>query len=480
MKTGRPRLRLIIRLLPALAVLGVAAALWPLHQRRQVALAHVPQRPASAPPGADWPAVLDAAEASARSWRRPGPRIGELGRLYHANGFAAEASLCYAGAIALEPRNPLWPHLLAHLAAGNGRLEDAFPLWREVVRLDAAYLPARIRLGDVLLKINRTSEAAAVYAEVLARESDHPFGLLGTARCRIAEGDWNGAREILLQARRRHPNFVGTLVLLLTVHEHSGAAADARALRAEIGMREPHDIRDPWFDALLDDCHDAYRVSVGAAVATYSGDTDSAIRLLERAIRLAPDRGTYRRQLGKLLYQLERPALARPHLERAVALSPEDADAWSLLVDLLSTLKDEPALQAALTAGLAKNPNSAGLRFAHGSWLARRGRVGEAIGELRHAQRLRPDEARPSLELAMLFFRQERIDEGLAELRRALVAEPGQPLALSILTRHSIETGDEPAARRGLEQLRAQPRLAGADLDALVRAFRTRFQRPPW
>jgi hypothetical protein len=49
--------------------------------------------------------------------------------------------------------------------------------------------------------------------------------------------------------------------------------------------------------------------------------------------------------------------------------------------------------------------------------------VGAAIGEFRHAQR-RSRRARPFVELALLFFQQDGIDEGLAELRGALVADP--------------------------------------------------------
>jgi hypothetical protein len=156
-----------------------------------------------------------------------------------------------------------------------------------------------------------------------------------------------------------------------------------------------------------------------------AGEPDTAVRLLERSIQLAPREGTYQRQLGKLHYQLKRHEPARRHLEQAVALSPEDADAWSLLVDLLNTVGDDAAMQRALATGLKHCPNSAALRFANGSRLARTGRVGEAIGELRQAQRLKPDEVRPSMELASLFFRQDRVEEGMAEIRRALGRRTG-------------------------------------------------------
>lgn len=464
-----------------LLVLGLAAAAggW-AHAQRSRVIAYTPARP----PGLEGEVALSerlsAAERQARSRFRPAAGLAELGRLYHANGQAAPAALCYTGLRDLKPREALWPHLLASLLAGAGRLDDALPLWRDAVRLDPTYVPARLRLGDVLLKSNQPLEARRIYDEVLRQSPDQPYALLGLARCHLAAGDWTRAREVLLRAQERHPDFVGTLTLLVSVHEHFGDADAAKAVRAAIGMREFHDLRDPWVDGLLEECYDAYRVSVGAAVATYSGEPDTAVHLLERAIELAPREGTYQRQLGKLHYQLKQHEPARRHLERAVALSPEDADAWSLLVDLLNTLGDDAAMQRALNAGLNQCPNSAALRFANGSRLSKLGRVGEAIAELKRAQRLKPDEVRPSIELALLYFRQERIDDGIAELRQALVAEPGHPLALSILTRHAIETGDEVQARQGLNQLRGLHRLAPGDLATLVNDYRGRFRRDPW
>lgn len=464
----------------ALALLLALGLGWRAHDRRSQVQAYVPARPAGAVLSPALAERLTAAESRARGWWQPAAGIAELGRLYHANGHAAEAAWCYTGAREVAPTEALWPHLLASLLAGAGRLEEALPLWREAVRLDPDYEPARLRLGDVLLKSNQAAEAARVYEAVLARTAHQPYALLGLARCRLSVGDWTGARELLVRARQQHPDFVGALTLLVTVHEHFGDADQAKAVRAAIGMREFHDLRDPWLDALLDECYDPYRVSVGAAVAAYAGEPDTAVRLLERSIQLAPREGTYQRQLGKLHYQLKRHEPARRHLEQAVALSPEDADAWSLLVDLLNTVGDDAAMQRALATGLKHCPNSAALRFANGSRLARTGRVGEAIGELRQAQRLKPDEVRPSMELASLFFRQDRVEEGMAEIRRALVAEPGHPLALSILTRHAIETGDEAQARHSLSQLRSLHRLPPEDLATLAGNYRSRFRRDPW
>ena len=483
MKTGLPRSvpwRLFLIIAIAAAIVGGAAWTWRGFARRDQSLASIPLPPALPESAEALRQRLTAATARAGSPFSATGGLAELSRLYHANGYFAEAMQGYAGLCELDRGNAQWPHLLANLLAGSGRLDEALPLWRDAVRLAPDYVPARLRLGDILLKTNQAEEAARAYQEVLKISPDQPYALLGLARARLAGNDWNGARQHLLRAQERHPDFVGTLTLLVTVHEHFGDLETAKSVRSAIGMREFHDLRDPWLDALLDDCYDPYRVSVGAAVAAYAGDPKTAIRLLERAIMLAPTEGTYARQLGKLHYQLNTHAEARRYLEQAVTLSPEDADAWSLLIDLLNTRGDAPAMQRALAKGLSHCPNSPSLRFANGSQLAKAGRTGEAIAELKRAQRLKPDEVRPFIELALIYFRQDRIEEGLSELRAALVAEPGHPLAMSVLARHAIETEDEPQARHWLGLLRNQHRFSRQDLATVVAEYRTRFRREPW
>lgn len=454
--------------------------MWRAYALRALVASHIPALPddtsVSSPALAE---RLQAAAARARGLFTAADGLAELAALLHANGFTSGALTAYEGLQQVEPSQARWPHRQAHVLAGFGQLAEAIPLWRQASELAPDYMPARLRWGDALLRSNQLTDAERVYREVLVRAPQDPYGYLGVARVLMARSDWTAARETLERGRRAQPEFVGILILLATVEERLGNDDAARALRAEIAMREFSDVTDPWLEALLDDCYDAYRVSVGSAVATYSGSPDRAVHLLERAIALAPNDGSYERQLGKLLFQLSRLTEARPHLERATHLAPQDSAAWSLLVDLLEKSGDASGMRQALQSGLRYCPESAALRYASGRQLARAGQVGAAIGEFRRAQRLKPDEARPFVDLALLFFQQERIEEGLAELRGALVAEPDHPLAMSILARHAIETGDTAQARHWIGRLRRQHRFAREDLAGITTDFRQAFQQEP-
>ena len=128
--------------------------------RRALVLQHLPATPDLGSQPAVLGESLAEAETRARSWRRATDGLAELSRLYHANGLYPEALLCYAGLQQADPRNARWPHLQACIITNYGRMDEALPLREQAVALAPDYLPARLRLGDVLLKGNRTAEAA--------------------------------------------------------------------------------------------------------------------------------------------------------------------------------------------------------------------------------------------------------------------------------------------------------------------------------
>lgn len=470
------RRRLAWGIVAAAGLLSAGVFGWRVVRTREIALASVPTRPDASALPAVFTELLADADTGARGYRNSEQNLATLARLYHANGFLNEASRCYSGLMVLEPRNPRWPHLLATIHAGYGRLDEAVPLFLRAVELDPTYFAARLRLGDTLLKTNDLTAATAAYETLIKADSANAYALLGLARCRLEAGDWQAARDLLHKATTKSPDSFGAWTLLATVDEHFGDAASAAAARQRaraIGwFRESP---DPWLDELLDDCYDPYRLAVATAA---NGNPVVAQRRLERAIALAPNAGTYRRQLGRLLYDQHNYEAARTHLAKAVDLNPMDADAWALLIETLETLHDATGAERALAAALARCPDSAALHHLNGKRLRKIQRFDEAQAELALAKKLQPNEARAFIEQALVYFDQDRLDDGIRELQQALKVEPGSILALQILARYAIYQKDESAARHWIQQLRAQPRGAN-DLDAVLQAFARQFGHAP-
>lgn len=289
--------------------------------------------------------------------------LGELGGLYHANGFSREALVVYAGLLRFQPDNARWPHRLAHVLAAMGRLEEAVPHWRRTMELAPEYVPARVRLGDALFKTNEVAAAMEAYSGALANAPKNPYALLGLARCELRLERWTAARERLQQVVAAAPDFGAGWNLLATVYQRLGNDAGTVAAQARAdGQRRFREMSDPWLDELLADCYDVYRLRVAASAATASGAPADALPWLERAALLAPEDPAVQRELGGVLMTLAELPRARAALERAVELAPEDEAGHVLLVRCLMQLREPAAAARALAAGRERCPQSEPLR----------------------------------------------------------------------------------------------------------------------
>ncbi len=417
----------------------------------------------------------------ARTHRGDVSALGELSRLYDANGFRREAALAYVCLERFDPTNARWPHRLAHVLAGMGRIEQAVPHLRRAADLAPDYVPAWVQLGDALLKANQPEAAAAAYHAALKLAPGNPYALLGLARGELQLERWTAARERLQQASAAQPDFGVAWNLLATVYDRLGNAAGAAAAQAHAdNKRRFREMPDPWVDELLDDCYDVYRLRVVAAAARGSGDPAGALPWLERAKRLAPDAAAVHRDLGDVFTDLHRYDDARAELQAAIRLAPTDETGYAQLIACCTAAGDSDGALHAAKEGVAHCPDSADLQFALGKQLETAGRLDEALPAFAAARRLQPESADAYHEMAGIYFRQGRNDEGIAVLEAVLEHIPDHPPTLLALAQREIETGDASAAVKWLQRARARGALAAGGVETLSRAFEKKFGRPPW
>jgi tetratricopeptide (TPR) repeat protein len=470
------------RITALLLILGVTAGatwLWHEHSRANTLQRSVPPQPALANFPTDLTRRIKIAEHAIRSGTNRTAALADLAQLYHANGFTAEAVVCYRGLLQLEPQNPRWPHRLACIYAGLGQLEDALVLWQRALRLDPNYVPGRIRVGDALLKLNRNSEAGEAYRAALTRDTTHPHALVGLARLDMAAQRWREARDRLEQAAAKSQGRIGA-DLLATVYEQLGDAERALALRGRIKSSGAfYDLADPWLDEIMDDCFDVYRLTVAAGFADHSGDAVTAQRLIERALQLAPENAPTLYQNGTFALHRRDYAKARSAFEACTRVAPNFSDGWAQLVNVHHILGNEAAAESALVAGLQHCPDSGGLNFERANRLMAVARYPEAVAALEKTLRASPTDADARVKLAQVYFKLERVDDGVAALKRALLAEPEHPAALTTLALHAIGSHDETAAREWMRRIRQQPRIPREMTEALTSEFRKQFGTTP-
>lgn len=423
-------------------------------------------------------AKIAAAEEAARGYRSAPSGLGQLGRLYQANGFLAEASQAYEGLCRIEPQNPRWPYFLATILAGYGRLDSALPLLQRTIGLAPDYLPAKMQLAEALMKTGRSDEAAAVYQAVLASEPANAYAELGLARLAIAGQRWTEARDRLQKITGGRPDFAPAWSLLAGVKERTGDTAGLEAVRRRGLNSGLHVLPDPWLNELMLDCYDLYRLDV-AAVGAAARDPAKAIRWLQRAVELDPAHAASHRLLGEQYQQKGDQPAARQHLERATELQPEEDKNWISLVDFFNTSGDAAASEQALARGLKACPQSSALLFEHGRQLVIGRRFAEAREALQESLRLNPERVEAHVGLGLAFFNLGRAPDGLTEMQAALQLDPGNPVALVTVAINAIELGDATVARTWIMRARQQSGVAAQTLLGMENKFRAKFGEEP-
>lgn len=471
---------LIVAILLAVGLAVSGYFWWQIKTNQAIAVASIPQEPSLSAKPAALSQRIQACEQDIRAGSGARAGLAELSQLYHANGFSTEASLCYQGLLRIDPSNPRWPHRFASILAGFGQLDDAIILWRKTVTLNNEYIPAQIRLADAYLKRNQPTEAAQIYSTILKREPENPYALLGMARIDMDAGRLTNARERLELAATRSNYTIG-YDLLVSVYEQLGDTKQAEAIRArQKAAGSFFDIPDPWLREMYFDCYDSFQLSLAGGSAALEGDLNTAIGLLERAVNFAPKNGYYRTQVAAFYRGTGNLTKAREHLEAATTLAPDLADAWQDYIILLESMGQTQEAERALANGLIHCPDSAGLHFARGeNWVAA-GNFAQAIPDFKQAAAILNDDARPSFELASIYFRLGRPTEALSALQNALTAEPEFPSALSTLANYYIRTGDEINAQAYMQRVKAQPRIKPPLRLDLEQEFNQRFGHMPY
>jgi len=467
--------RKFLFLLAAIVVAGGLALGARNYAQRQAWQRMRPELPALAgteAPGLD--ARLAACVSRLQGWPPDRAALAEFARLCHANGLLEPAATAYQALVMLEPTEPRWPHLLASIFAGYGRLDEALPLLRRTTQLAPDYFVAWLRLGEALFKANDIPGAEAAYQAVLKRAPGNSHALLGLARCDLQLERWTAARSHLQEAVASDPTSAGAQSLLASVFDRLGNPAGAALARTrmENGGRYIEPV-DAWLDELTAYCHNPYTLLTAASSTVADGRPRDAISPLERALALAPDDSRIRRQLAKVRFALGDSVEARVQMERAVALAPSDENMRFDLVDLMRKMKDREGLVRAVAAGVAACPASTALQFEAGLLAVEAGQWDQAERHFQFAWQNRPDNPSAARALADVYFRTNRSDAGIEVLEKIISRKPQVAVLHVELVEHGIERRDSRTAgwlRRAIDS--RSPELPSAELK---QNYRRRF-----
>ena len=243
--------------------------------------------------------------------------------------------------------------------------------------------------------------------------------------------------------------------------------------------------RWPLASPLLADAVQGVRIRAAALLAGVTaqlsaGDRQRFGRAAEEFIaaqKLNADRPEARSMLGSFYAQRGATAEAETEYRAALGLSHQYTPAAINLADLFRRLQREADGENVLRGAIAAVPQDAGLHHALGLTLVRLKRLDEALGQLRRAAELAPEQARYAYVYAVALHSAGNASEAMTVLKGGLARHPDDRDTLLALISFSRDAGDPGTALEYAEQL---ARIAPSDqtIAVLIENLRQQVKKP--
>ena len=252
---------------------------------------------------------------------------GRLGSMYLASGFDDEALDCFAVAMQLSPRDFRWPYLSGY-SLRDRNPDAALTNFESAERLNDKYAALYLRKGDLLLRLDRSDEAAAEYRHSLDLDPRSSHARLGLARIALLENRPEEALDLLQQALELQPGHWEVARALAQTYSVVGNDEEARRLnsgdRPTQVLTEPD---DPVVAAVWQEAVDSNTMLVRGADALFSGNPAQAVAAFEEVVALRPDSSEHHRWLADAYAASGRGADAQRSYKDALAIDPESIPA---------------------------------------------------------------------------------------------------------------------------------------------------------
>jgi tetratricopeptide (TPR) repeat protein len=346
-----------------------------------------PGMPALQPQDVELHKLLGGADAAARRHANSADFIGRLGMIYHSNQYYEQAETSYRIASRLAPRDFRWTYCMALMKEENGQERELLEFLQKTVRQRPYYIPALQKLADMYFKQDKTDEAARYYDRCLSAADKSPplQASFGLGRIAARRQDWRKVVEYVAPVSRQHPLVRPPHQLLADAYDALGESVKAAEERRSLlrpNLTVVAPVDDQLSEELLELCCSSTRLLKQAGFISRFGHSDQELRLARRAVEVEPD----------------------------------DADAQHYLSrTLLKTHGEDPKA------------------------------VDEAFVHLNEGLRLRPDDLKPLLLVADIFFSQNKTSAAIEQLRAMLARNANSAEAhyyLGVATEHQGKIKD--------------------------------------
>lgn len=357
--------------------------------------------------------------ARSRAWKGLAPAL-----------LFAAVSAFSPNALAEDP-NALFQQALAEQKAGH--FEDAVRDYRKLLAAYPDTEEVRINLGAALAGLNRFDEAAQEYRKVLAADPLNDGVRLNLGLAFYKRQDFQSAISPLRELQRRHPDDQRAAVLLSDCLRRTGQIEQIPPLLTRFADQTP-----PNYDLLyllgvamthtgdkrkgLDYLEQAGRGGSSADALQMAGATaldlsqlDRARSDLDQALQLNPQLPGIQTLAGEAREKTGDTEGAKNLLRQALERNSRDFDASLRLGAILYKERNLEAAHKYLATALDLNASSAMARYEFGLLQIAEGATEDGIKNLEIASRVDPHWLEPHIQLAALYYKVHRPEDGARE-----------------------------------------------------------------
>jgi len=460
----------------------------------------------------------DEAQSAAVKALAADPQMGNaeilMGLIASARSQFDQAEKHFARAVSLEPRNYQAHAYMGSTYLQEKRLSEAAAAFRKVLELNPGNVTANYNLGLIALAQDLPSDALHRFEWVTrANHSDVP-ALIGTLASQLMLRKAEGAQqttqrlEALLDDRdprlfqvatllAQHGRSAAAIPLLervrrafpesydagynlalacLQTGQYNRAAAVLQTLTGSQGKAEAFDLLGTVEEkraqpdnaerafaeaARREASNEDYRFNYGNSLVQH-GKPDLAVGVFRAAVSDLPKSWKLRIGLGTASYLLGDYETAAAGLLEAVRLKPDSASAYFLMGEAYDSAEHlQPAIETAIKNYLNTAPRDPWAYYHYAAILFGRAQtVGNgdyraAVANLNEALRLNANFAEAQLELGLIALAQDKVEQGIAALEKAISLDPRLAAAHYRLGLAYQRAGNTAAAKKEIDRFRS-------------------------
>ena len=289
--------------------------------------------------------------------------------------------------LAAQEQNPDLLFKQAVDAQQHGDYSAAIRDYHKVLELRPSDLQAKVNLGAALAHTGKFDEAIALYRSALPALKDKNPILLNLGLAYYKKGDFDNARQQFAILHDAQPNNIQVIVLLGDSELRVGKSDDALSLLEPLESKYAQNMD--------------FLYVLGSALISTKGRRREGVARIEKVAQAGPSADAYM-LAGATLLQLNEYEPARKDLEEALRLNPGLRGLYTLVGEARDKTGDVKNAEPAFREALKTNPDDFEANLYLGAILYKRRDTDEAKGYLDRALRLKPQDSMARYEAAML------------------------------------------------------------------------------